>query len=220
MQAEPIGMGGWGVGILIIGAGGLGREVLATLRLAGEAVSAFLVEPGYVSPPVLHGLPVLAAAEVWLPRPGRRFVVAVGLERPRERLSRLLPDDRFVVVRHPAAQIGPSVSLGPGAMLIGPLSITTDVEIGAHALINPGCTIAHDCRVGAFASLGPSVALAGGVTVGEGASLGVGAVVAPKCRIGAWAVVGAGAVVIRDVPPGSTVGGVPARELVPREAST
>ena len=178
-------------------------------------MDGFLVDPEYASPPV-HGLPVLAEAEAWLPGSDRRFVVAVGLERARQRLVRHLPDGCFVVARHPAAQIGPEVSLGPGAMLIGPLSITTDVTIGAHALINPGCTVAHDCHVGAFASLGPNVALAGGVIVGEGASLGAGAVVAPKCRIGAWAVVGAGAVVIRDVVPGCTVVGVPARELVRR----
>jgi sugar O-acyltransferase (sialic acid O-acetyltransferase NeuD family) len=198
------------MGILIVGAGGLGREVLATLRRAGETVTGFLVEKDYASPPV-QGLPVLAGAEAWLPGPNRRFIVAVGHERTRQRLARLLVSGRFAVALHPAAQIGSTVSLGPGAMLIGQLSITTDVEIGDHVLINPGCTIAHDCRVGAFASLGPSVALAGGVIVEEGASLGVGAVVAPKCRIGAWAMVGAGAVVIRDVLPGSKVVGVPAR---------
>ena len=60
----------------------------------------------------MHGLPVLAEAEAWLPGSDRRFV-AVGLERARQRLVRRL-DGCFVVARHPAAQIGPEVSLGPG----------------------------------------------------------------------------------------------------------
>ena len=38
---------GWRMGVLIIGAGGLGREVLATLRLAGKSVDGFLVDPEY-----------------------------------------------------------------------------------------------------------------------------------------------------------------------------
>jgi UDP-2-acetamido-3-amino-2,3-dideoxy-glucuronate N-acetyltransferase len=49
--------------------------------------------------------------------------------------------------------------------------------------------------------------------VEEGASLGSGAVVLGGVRIGREALVGAGAVVTRDVPPGATVAGVPARAL-------
>lgn len=200
------------VSILIVGAGALGREVLAALRQAGETVDAFLIEPGYPATPV-DGVEVIQDAAAWRPGAIKRFVVAIGDERARKRMAERLQDAAFIAVCHPAAQLGPRVSLGAGAMLIGPLSATTDIEIGAHALINPGCTIAHDCRIGAYASLGPAVALAGRVVVEEGASLGVGAVVAPKCRIGAWAVVGAGAAVVRDVAPGSTVVGVPARPL-------
>jgi UDP-2-acetamido-3-amino-2,3-dideoxy-glucuronate N-acetyltransferase len=47
--------------------------------------------------------------------------------------------------------------------------------------------------------------------VEQGAALGSGAVVLSGIRIGAGALVGAGAVVTRDVAPGETVAGVPAR---------
>ena len=49
--------------------------------------------------------------------------------------------------------------------------------------------------------------------VERGATLGSGALVLGGVRIGAGATVGAGAVVSRDVPPASTVAGVPARLL-------
>jgi UDP-2-acetamido-3-amino-2,3-dideoxy-glucuronate N-acetyltransferase len=47
--------------------------------------------------------------------------------------------------------------------------------------------------------------------VERGAALGSGAVVLGGIRIGAQALIGAGAVVTRDVSPGETVAGVPAR---------
>lgn len=49
--------------------------------------------------------------------------------------------------------------------------------------------------------------------VEDRASLGSGAVILAGVRIGAGALVGAGAVVTKDVPPGETVAGVPARLL-------
>jgi len=51
------------------------------------------------------------------------------------------------------------------------------------------------------------------VAVGEGADIGAGAIVLPGVTIGARAIVAAGAVVTRDIPPGQTWAGVPARAL-------
>ena len=47
--------------------------------------------------------------------------------------------------------------------------------------------------------------------VEHGAALGSGAIVLGGVRIGAGALIGAGAVVARDIAPGETVAGVPAR---------
>jgi UDP-2-acetamido-3-amino-2,3-dideoxy-glucuronate N-acetyltransferase len=47
--------------------------------------------------------------------------------------------------------------------------------------------------------------------VERGASIGSGAVILCGVRIGAGAIIGAGAVVTKDVEPGTTVAGIPAR---------
>jgi acetyltransferase-like isoleucine patch superfamily enzyme len=54
-------------------------------------------------------------------------------------------------------------------------------------------------------------------TVGRGASVGTGATILGGISIGAGATVGAGAVVTRDVPPGATVAGNPARIIKSRD---
>jgi sugar O-acyltransferase (sialic acid O-acetyltransferase NeuD family) len=200
--------------ILIVGAGGLGREVLAVFEARRQPVAGFLVDAGHRTQPV-HGIPVWDDTAIWQQRGDTQFVIAIGDGRIRARLAQTLDGATFAGAVHPAATIGPHVAFGDGPMILGPANFTTDIAVGDHVLINPGCTIAHDCVIGSFVSLGPRVSLAGGAIVEEGANIGTGAVVAPRCRIGAWAVVGAGAVVIGDVAPGSTVAGVPARPLAP-----
>jgi len=62
-------------------------------------------------------------------------------------------------------------------------------------------------------TLTPQVAVAGNVTIGAGVFVGTGARINPAITIGEGVLVGAGAVVTRDVPPGQTVAGIPARRL-------
>ena len=53
--------------------------------------------------------------------------------------------------------------------------------------------------------------------IGNGVEVGAGAVIIGAVHVGDGAIVGANAVVIRDVPPGAVVGGVPAQLIRMRE---
>ncbi len=196
--------------IFIVGAGGLGREVLATLEASGEDVCGFLVEGNFPAGQTA-GIPVYNDSTMWLA--AETIAVAIGDAVVRRRLAPIVKDRSFVT-RHPAANIGPRVSIGMGTAIIGIANITCDVSIGDYVLINPGCTVSHDCSIGSFSNLGPSVSLAGNVHVGQGVNLGTGAIVLPGCTIGDGATIAAGAVVTKHVEPGTTVYGVPAKRSV------
>jgi len=75
------------------------------------------------------------------------------------------------------------------------------------------CRLGHHNVIGDYAHIAPGAHLGGDVTVGEGAFVCIGAAVAPQRTVGAWSTVGTGAAVIRDVPDGVTVVGVPAAPL-------
>jgi UDP-perosamine 4-acetyltransferase len=120
---------------------------------------------------------------------------------------------QLVTVVAPTAQVGATARVGPGSVVLHGAVLGANVRVGRCSIINTAASVDHDCVVGDNVHLAPGVNLAGWVVVGDGAMMGIGACAVPGVRIGVGATVGAGAVVIRDVPDGQTVVGVPAQEL-------
>lgn len=197
--------------LVIIGAGGFGREVFQLVRDINAAGPTFdlvgFLDDGDVKLALLErlGARLLGASSI-LPGLRASFVIAVGSPDIRRRIDeRVRSSAPSAILRHPSATIGTDVGVGDGAVIAAGARLTTNVTLGRHVHVNVNCTIGHDVVVEDYATLYPGVHLGGGCVIEDGATLGTGCVVLPGVRVGRGAIVGAGAVVGRDVRPDTTV---------------
>lgn len=109
---------------------------------------------------------------------------------------------------HPAAAIGQNLFIDHG----------TGVVIGETAVIGNDVTLYHGVTLGGIA---PGSLPQGRrhPTIEDGVIIGAGAQVLGGITVGMGARVGANAVVVKDVPPGVTVVGIPAQVVAARGAA-
>lgn len=201
--------------VAVLGAGGHGKVVVATLRAAGRTVAGcYDDDPGCHGEEVL-GVPVRGPLEGAVEDGVEAAVLGIGANRTRRAIAERL-DLPWVTVVHPSAVVHESVELDPGTVVFAGAVVQPETTLGRHVIVNTGSSVDHDCRVGDFVHVAPGARLAGGVTVEEGAFFGIGSVAIPGVTVGAWSTLGAGSAAARDVPSGATALGVPAR-VVRRE---
>ncbi len=204
--------------LVIVGAGGHGRETLDIVEAMNDAGAAQWNFLGFVDDGEVRGdrlarreAEVVEVSE--LDPEAVRYVIGIGDPGTRETVAERMTLAGFVpaILVHPEASVGSDVRMAEGVVLASGARVTTNVSLERHSQLNVGAVVSHDCEVGAFVTFSPGTLVNGECRVGDRAFFGTGAIVTPGLKVGADAKVGAGAVVLEDVPEGATVVGVPAR---------
>lgn len=192
--------------IVIYGAGGFGREVRSMLS-APYSFSGFVDDR--------EGGDFIGNGEWLRNQSSLSVILAFGNPFIRKKCWVFLQDANhmFPVIKHSSLiiQDEETVVIDRGCIVAAKSILTTNIHIKEFSIINLNCTIGHDVHIGAFSSIMASVDIGGGTIIEDNVYVGSNATILPYKRIGKGAVVGAGAVVTKDVPPGVTVKGVPAK---------
>lgn len=209
--------------LLIVGAGGFGRETAEAVRALNDRqptwrLRGFLDDRPDLAGATVDDLPVVGPTATAGRYPEAQLVVSPGSPRDydvrRQIVDRLaLPSSRYATLVHPTAVVARAARLGPGTVLLATAVVTASARVGAHVAIMPGVVLAHDDVIADYVTIAAGARLAGGVIVEQGAYIGAGALIREGCRIGPGALVGMGAVVLTDVGGGEVWAGVPARRL-------
>ena len=105
-----------------------------------------------------------------------------------------------------------SKDIGNGVIIYPGVIIMNDCKIGKFTLLNSGVTLGHDVIIGDFCNINPGANFAGRIRIGDNVFIGIGASIKENIIIGNNVVIGAGSVVLKDVPDNTMVYGVPAKE--------
>jgi sugar O-acyltransferase (sialic acid O-acetyltransferase NeuD family) len=202
--------------LIIVGAGGLGRQALSYALESGLDVAGFIDDDPHALDGAETGFAVLETTDAMVNRPDHEFVVAVGDPAVRRSLAQavLRIGGRLRSLIHPKAFVERTATIGPGCIIHPFALVGVSAQVGENSVINVHATASHDTIVGSNCVVSPYVALNGGSSLEDGVFVGTHATVLPGVRIGAHSKISAGAVVFSDVEPGSFVAGNPAESRV------
>ena len=205
--------------IIIVGAGGFGREVLSWIETDPRKFNV----KGFLSPNKsdLDGFknmpPILGSEMDYKVTENDLFILAIGDVPLKEKIAMKLKERgaNFANYIHHTAYVANNVTMGEG-VIVGPLTcVSNKVHLDDFVTINASCVIGHDAIVEKYAVISPQSGMMGFSKLSAKSFLGAHCVVAPKMVLGTNVVVSANTTVLRDVPENMLVAS-PLPRMMPR----
>lgn len=207
--------------IVIIGAGGFGREVQWLIERINEKKILWEIK-GYIDDGMevgtqINGYTVLGGIQTLADTKEKISVVcAIGSAKTRKEIvEKLLCNDNleFPNLIDPSVQMSKYVNLGKGNIICAGNILTVNIAIKDFTILNLDCTTGHDVVINSFVTVYPSVNISGCVTIGENVEVGTGTQIIQGKNICANTIVGAGTVVVKNIESEGIYVGIPAKPI-------
>lgn len=205
--------------IIIIGAGGLAREIVSWHNTSKYNLSTKIV--GFLDDNlnVLEGyttdLNILGNVDLEKIKKNQSAIFAISNGEIKKKLleKAIFYNVKIANYIHESCFIGERTTFGKGFVMLPYAIVSCDTVIGDLTFINSGTQIGHDVKIGNFTSIMANVDIGGGAEVGNNVFIGSNAVILPGVKIPDNTRIGAGAVVLRNIKESGTYFGNPAKKI-------
>ena len=192
--------------IVIIGAGGIGREVAWIIEEINEVnpmwnIVGFVDDNSEMWGKELNGYKVLGEIEVLDKLEAKPYVVVAiaNCDVKKNIVARLEGKYKFATVIYPTVKVSKYIEIGEGSIIYPGVILTVNTKIGNHVIISGNCGIGHDTVIGNYSSVLWGSSFSGYDVLGEGCFIGVGCNIAQGIYIAEDSRVASGSVVTEDI---------------------
>lgn len=204
--------------LVIIGAGGCGREVLQWAKDINEQsphwnIMGFLDDNLEALNRLKCDVPILGTIDGYEIQPDDEFLCCIGNSHIRKNIVDKLKAKGavFTTLIHPNAVVVDSCTLGEGVIIYPFVLISDNAVIGDGCIINMHSSVAHDSLLGEYCTISAHCDVTGICKLGDHVFMGTTSNIVPSSKIGDDVYICAGSTVMGRVRAGNKVLGNPAK---------
>lgn len=205
--------------LLIVGAGGFGRELLQWVKDINEIkptwnILGFLDDNLQALDQYEHDTKVIGTIQDWQPEDDQEFALAFGSPELKRKIVSILEKKgaKFVDIIHPTAMLSKFAKHGKGLVMFPYSKLSCNSTVGDFVTILSS-PIGHDTIIGDYTVISGGCNIVRNVKIGKDVFLAAGVCIAQDLTIGDGSYLGLGSVILGNVKPGSKMFGNPARAL-------
>lgn len=199
--------------LIIVGAGGFGREAFYLARTIGKwIIKGFIDDNLTALDGIKIGSSIIGKISDWQPSDREEFVLGIASPHTKEVVSNFLKNKgaQFVTIIGPDAYVNEDAEIGEGVVMTSG-SVGAGTKIGNFVHI-AGSMIGQDAEVGDYSTTTAFANLTN-AKIGKKVFIGSHAVILNNIKVGDEAYICAGSIVFNNIKLGVKVLGNPARKF-------